>query len=307
MMALFNFVKFKLGLDDTVDGTTSRTIRAVRESVVERTRAGSSFAEDWRLHGPDQDISDGLRAVHVWAILGLHDIRQRYRRSFLGPFWFTLSTLIMVSVLGGIYATLLQQDVSNYEAFLAVGLVVWQYIASVTNEGCTAFTTVDYLIKQVRLPLTVHVVREVWRNFLILLHSLPIVILLLIVFGKTPGWGLLLVPLGLAALFLNGLWLGVVLGILCTRFRDIPPIIANLVQIAFFFTPVMWAPQFIGGRAWIATYNPLYHLIEVVRAPLLGQDVAVQSWLWVGAILVAGLASAQLLMKRYRFRVPYWL
>jgi len=307
MMGFFNFVTFKLGMDNSSHGATSRIIRAARETIVDRTRASSSFNEDWRLHGPNQDISDGLRAVHVWGILGLHDIRQRYRRSFLGPFWFTLSTLIMVSVLGGIYSTLLQQDISNYVAFLAVGLVVWQYISSVANEGCIAFTTVDYLIKQVRLPLTVHVVREVWRNFLILLHSLPIVILLLIGFGKTPSWTLLLAPLGLAALFLNGLWLGVVLGILCTRFRDIPPIVANLVQIAFFVTPVMWAPHFIGDRSWIAMYNPLYHMIEVVRAPILGQNMQVQSWLWVGAILVAGFATAQLLMKRYRFRVPYWL
>jgi homopolymeric O-antigen transport system permease protein len=276
-------------------------------SVYEPVSDHSHLTEEWRAHGPGEDIADGLRAVHVWGTLGLHDIRQRYRRSVLGPFWFTLSTLIMVSVLGTIYATLLKQEVSDYVAFLAAGLIVWQYLSSVANEGCTVFTSVDYLIKQVRLPLTVHVVREVWRNFLILLHSLPIVILVLMAFGKMPSWEILTVPLGLGVLFLNGLWLGIVLGILCTRFRDVPPIVVNLVQIAFFFTPVMWSPEFLGDRSWIAEYNPLYHLIEVVRAPLLGHGVAFHSWMWAGAILVAGFVAAHFLMKKCRSRVPYWL
>ena len=286
----------------------SRTASSERETPFRRSHGESlSVTEEWRFHGSNQDIVDGLKAVHVWGVLGLHDIRQRYRRSVLGPFWFTLSTLVMVSVLGALYATLLQQEISNYVSFLAVGLVIWQYIAAVTNEGCSAFTTVDYLIKQVRLPLTVHVVREVWRNFLILLHSLPVVVILLIAFGRIPGWGCLSAILGLVALFLNGVWIGVVFGIVCTRFRDIPPIVTNLIQVAFFFTPVMWSPEIIGDRSWIAEYNPLYHIIEIVRAPLLGRPVAAQSWLWVGAMLVIGFAAAQFLMNRYRSRVPYWL
>jgi ABC-2 type transport system permease protein len=287
-------------------------------SFVSRARTAERDASDEKVsHCPshfaagrarqNRDILEGLGAVHVWGPLGLNDIRQRYRRSVLGPFWFTLSTLIMVGTLAGLYATLLNQDISSYATFLAVGLVLWQYIASVATEGCTAFTSIDYLIKQVRLPLTVHVARVVWRNFLILLHNLPVVIILLIVFGKTPNWRIILVPLGLGALILNGVWMGIVLGILCTRFRDIPPIVINFIQVAFFFTPVMWSPEFIGNRAWVAMYNPLYHIIEVVRAPLLGRPVEIQSWLWVCGMLVVGFAAAQYLMNRYRFRVPYWL
>lgn len=280
----------------------SRSAESGPEASVE-----TGLAEAWRRRGMNRDIIDGLRAAHVWGTLGLHDIRQRYRRSVLGPLWYTLSTLIMVSVLGFLYATLLQQDASNYVPFLGVGLVVWQFLASVANDGCTAFTSVDFLIKQVRLPLTIHVAREVWRNFLILVHNLPVVILLLIAFGKTPNWGFVLLPFGFCALLLNGVWIGIVLGILCTRFRDVPPIVSNLMQVAFFLTPVMWSPEILADRSWVAEYNPFYHVIEVVRAPLLGRNVDPQSWLWVGGILLAGFAAAQFLMNRYRSRVPYWL
>jgi len=258
-------------------------------------------------HTPVSDVIFGMLAWRIWGTLGWHDIRQRYRRSVLGPFWFTLSTAIMVVVLGMLYSTLLKQEIENYLPFLAVGLVIWQYIGSVINEGCAVFIGSTHLIKQIRLPLTVHVCRLVWRNFVILLHSLPVVIVMLLVFRGAIGIEILLVPFGLIILVLNGVWLGVVLGVLCSRYRDIPPIVSNLVQVAFFFTPVMWLPEILEDRAWIAHYNPFYHLIEIIRAPLLNRPVAVESWLWSFGILVLRFAFAQYLMRRARNRVPYWL
>jgi lipopolysaccharide transport system permease protein len=253
------------------------------------------------------DIQKGLGAFTIWGVLGWHDIRQRYRRSILGPFWFTLSTAIMVIVLGFLYSTLLKQEIKHYLPFLAVGLVVWQFIATVINEGTTALLSSHHLIKQLNLPLTVHVCREVWRNFLILLHSLPIVILMLLLFGFWPNWSLVLLPLGLLLLFLNGIWIGIILGVLCARFRDIPPIVTNLMQIAFFLTPVMWSPQILENRAWVAQWNPLYHSIEVIRAPLIGSPIFLDSWIWTLAFCLLNGLIAQWLMKRYRNRVAYWI
>jgi ABC-2 type transport system permease protein len=258
-------------------------------------------------HLPSNDLYVGMRAYQVWGTLGWHDIKQRYRRSVLGPFWFTLSTLIMVVVLGLLYSQLLNLEISTYLPYLAVGLVVWQYLASAVNEGCAAFIGSAYLIKQIRLPLTVHVCRIGWRNFVILLHSLPVVTLTLLVFGQWPTPEILLLPFALLILLLQSVWIGVALGILCARFRDISPIVTNLVQVAFFFTPVMWSPEILKDRAWVADYNPLYHLIEIARGPIVGKPVPLESWIWSLGLLVIGFAFAQFLMNRYRNRVPYWL
>lgn len=258
-------------------------------------------------HGPSTDLFIGISAFQVWGTLGWHDIRQRYRRSVLGPFWFTLSTLIMVAVLGFLYSSLLNQEISEYLPYLAVGLVVWQYLASVVNEGCSAFIGSADLIKQIRLPLTVHVCRVAWRNFVILMHSLPVVILTLLVFGRWPTLEVLLLPCALLILGLQGVWIGVALGVICARFRDIPPIVVNFVQVAFFLTPVMWSPEILKERAWIAEFNPLYHLIEIVRGPITGRPVLIESWAWSIGLLVFGFAFAQFLMTKYRNRVPYWL
>lgn len=269
--------------------------------------SSSSYSSAFRFHDECSDIQVGMCANHVWGALGWHDIRQRYRRSVLGPFWFTLSTLIMVVVLGFLYSTLLGQEIEHYLPYLGIGLVVWQYISACINEGSNAFIESGHLIKQIRLPLTIHATRVIWRNFIILMHSLPVVFVLLLLFGYAPGLEVLLVIPGLVLLFLNGVWISIVFGILCTRYRDVLPIVANLVMVGFFFTPVMWMPELLQDRGWVADFNPLYHMIEIVRAPMIGRDVQLTSWVVGVSFTLVGFWLAQMLMKRARNRVAYWL
>src|SRR5277367_4257931 len=92
------------------------------------------------------DFKNGICDFRIWGTLAWHDIRQRYRRSVLGPFWFTLSTVIMVTVLGTLYSTLFKQDIRTYLPYLASGLVIWQYLSSCILEGCSAFISNANLI-----------------------------------------------------------------------------------------------------------------------------------------------------------------
>ena len=256
---------------------------------------------------PHTDMAKGIYSCRIWGTLGWHDIKQRYRRSLLGPLWFTLSTAIMVCVLGALYSSILNQEIYSYLPFLAAGLVVWQFISSTVLEGCTVFIASSALIKQIDLPLTIHVCRVVWRNFIIMLHSLPIVILSLLIFGVVPTNEIFLLPFGLILLLLNAVWVTVVLGILCSRYRDVLPIVSNFLQVAFFFTPVMWSPEILKNRVWISVYNPLYHLIEIIRAPILGRPIEIESWFWSIGMIVFGFSLSHYLMIRHRNRVAYWL
>jgi len=256
---------------------------------------------------PKNDLPKGLLFARIWSTLAWHDIRQRYRRSVLGPFWFTLSTAIMVVVLGGLYSQILHHEISQYLPFLAAGLVVWQFISTSISEGCIVFITHGTLIKQIDLPLTVYACRVGWRNFVILLHSLPIVVFVLLIFGVWPNQEIFLLPFGLALLLLNAVWITVALGILCVRYRDVAPIVSNFLQVSFFITPVIWSPDILEGRSWIAACNPLYHLIEIVRAPILGQSIQAESWFWSIGLALVGFSVSQYLMLRYRDRVAYWL
>lgn len=243
----------------------------------------------------------------LWGVLGWQDIRQRYRRSIIGPFWLTISTAIMVGAMGFLYARIFGQEVSTYLPFLAVGLVMWGTISTMVNESCTAFTIVEQIIKQIRLPLTTHVCRMVWRNTLVFAHNAVVLAAVTLWFGDLTFLRLVAALAGICLLLVSGIWAGLVIGIVCTRYRDVPPIIASVMQIAFFVTPILWQPSLLGGRTWMTDWNPLFHLIEIVRAPLLGNPFPAHSFVFVCAMTAGGFVCAIAMLTRYRSRVPYWL
>jgi ABC-type polysaccharide/polyol phosphate export permease len=254
-----------------------------------------------------QDIASGVANVHLWSILGWQEVRLRYRRSVLGPFWLTISTGLLIAAMGPLYGRLFGHNISDYFPHLAIGFVVWQLIAGLINEGCNAFIAAEGMIKQTRIPLTVHVLRVVIRNLIIFAHNLAIVAVVMAIYPPGLNWGLLLVPLGLLAIATNGVWVGMLAGLLCARFRDIPPIVQSLVQVSLFLTPVLWKAGSLGRYEWVASWNPFYHFVEVVRAPLMGLPLPLQSWLAVFGISAAGFALTFVIFARYRARIAYWV
>jgi ABC-type polysaccharide/polyol phosphate export permease len=151
------------------------------------------------------------------------------------------------------------------------------------------------------------VLRVIWRNLIIFAHNLVIVIVVYVMVAPPAGWHLIEFPLGIAALVVNAVWLGLLLGSLCARFRDIPQIIGSLVQVAFFLTPVIWKAEMLGRNAWAAEYNPYFHFLEVIRQPLLGQSASALSWTAVAVITLSGWLFTLIFFARFRSRVAYWV
>lgn len=253
------------------------------------------------------DILAGVRAWHLWAHLGWHDIRQQYRRSTIGPLWITISMGVLIGSLGYLYTYLFNQNVSDYLPFLAAGFILWGLIASLINEGSSVFIGASQVIKQVRIPLSVHVFRTVWKNLIVFFHNIVILAIVMAVFGRSPSWALPLALPGLALIALNGVWFGLLFGTLSARFRDVPSFVASVVQIAFFLTPVLWKPDMRADLVYLVNLNPFHHLIQVVRAPLLGQVPELHNWLAAGGITLAGWIVAFALYRRYRRRIAYWV
>lgn len=254
------------------------------------------------------DIGRAVSNVHLWSMLGWLEIKQRYRRSVIGPFWLTLSTGALLGGMGPLYGRLFGANIAEYFAFLSIGYVVWLLLSGLINDSCQAFIASEGLIKQTSLPLTVHVLRVVWKNVLIFGHNAVIIVIVLLVYGIPVAWGAVLSVLGLAAIIVNALWFGVLLALLSARFRDIPPIIGNVLQVLFFLTPVLWKPKMLGDHyTALLGLNPLYHFIEVVRAPLLGQGMPEGAWQVVGLTTVVGFAIMLAFFARFRARIAYWV
>lgn len=263
--------------------------------------------EDWRYREAKTDLIDGILAVDVWGLLGWHDIKQRYRRSIIGPFWLTINSAVFVGALAVIYSQIMQHGFKEYICYLAAGYIVWTYIATTLNESCAVFISNDYIIKQIKIPLTVHAARMVFRNIITLLHSLPVAILVFLFMGKFHYLGVVAIPFAVILLWLNGLWISVVFGIIAARFRDFPLIINNLVQTAFFVTPVMWMPSAVKQYSWIILINPFSYYVDIVRTPLVYGNPAWSAWGIVTGITILGLILAQLMLLKFRKKLSYWI
>lgn len=254
-----------------------------------------------------QDIVQGVLSIHVWPMLAWQEIRQRYRRSVLGPFWLTISTGALIGGMGPLYGKLFGWNLADYVPYLAVSYVIWMLLSSLINESCLAFISAEGLIKQIRMPLSIHVLRVVWKNLLVFFHNALIIVLALVFYPPPLTWQMLLLPAAILLIALNGVWMGLTLGMLCARFRDIPQIVQSVVQVAFFLTPVLWRPESLGRYLWTTNWNPLNHLLQIVRAPLIGEPGSLLSWTVVGTQTLVGFAVAVALFARYRARVAYWV
>lgn len=253
------------------------------------------------------DLAEGLARWRLWGLLAWQDIKQRYRRSSLGPFWLTISMGVMIGTLGLLYGKLFKIDTQEYLPFLCLGLLTWAFISTTITEGCSVFIASESIIKQMKLPLSSYVYRLIWRNLIIFGHNFVVFVVVALVFNIWPGLsGLLVIP-GLLAIALNATWIALVLGIICARFRDVPLIVASLIQVVFFLTPILWQPNLLGEHVGFVEMNPFYHLIEVVRMPLLGHAPPASSWMATLVIGAIGWVITFLIFSRFRKRIAYWL
>jgi len=259
------------------------------------------------LQAATRDIREGLSAWPLWGLLGWNDIRQRYRRSLLGPFWLTASMAIMVVALGIIYSRIFKTDIQDFLPFLCVGLLAWGFISSALNEAGTLFIGSESYIKQVRLPFSLYVFRFVWSRLIIFGHNFIIYFGVLAYFKMWPGAVVMAALPGFVLLIFNALLVCIYLGMAAARFRDIPQIVSSVVQIVFFLTPIMWKPEYLGAQSYLVEFNPFYHLIELVRAPLLGRLPSSTSYEAVFLISAANLLVASVFFVRYRSRIAYWV
>lgn len=269
-------------------------------------RQQDEFAPQSKILLAAQDIADGLSDSWMWLELAIRDIKNRYRGSILGPFWFALSTALQLCVIGFIYTNLLNVEPATYIPYLGIGLVIWQFISSTLTGGCQTFIGSEGIMQQARLPLSLHAFRLVCRQMLIFAHTCLLIPLIMLLYGVSLPWTAVLAIPGVVMLAFNALWVSILFGMASARFRDIPPIVASLMQVAFFITPIFWFPDRMGQWETMVQLNPLYTQIDVIRAPLLGVPIAEYSWPILIGLTIIGSLMTFLLFARYRPRIVFW-
>lgn len=256
-----------------------------------------------------QDFIAGLRRWDVFARLGWFEVKRRYRRTIIGPLWGTLNLSVFILALGTVGGGLLNKHFSDYLPFLATGMILWVFMSTIIAESCTLFLANQNLFRQMQFSYSSLAYALVWRNFIVFLHNLAayFVFFCLTVPHLITPWTLLAVP-GIAIVLFNGVWTALLLGMICLRFRDLQQLVTTFLQIGMFITPVFWPPDSLGGIRHLifVELNPLYSLMEIVRAPLMGAVPSQQVYLTVALITVVGWTVTLVFFGYFRKRIAYW-
>jgi ABC-type polysaccharide/polyol phosphate export permease len=251
--------------------------------------------------------ASGERLDLAWS-LAWHDVVSRYRGSILGPLWITLSMGLMVLGIGFLWGELFRVSVHDFIPFVAVGIVFFGTVTTTINEGCETFVQASGMLSQTSLPMLTFVWRTVLRNLVYLAHHLVIVAGVLAYFGYWANANYAAAVLGLIFMIANVAWISMLVAIISARFRDIPQIVQSITQAAAIMTPVFWLPDRIPARYHlILDLNPFYHLLQAVRAPLLGAGVAPHTYLFLAGMAVVGWLATFSLFANTRRRIVHYL
>ncbi|WOD14041.1 ABC transporter permease [Paraburkholderia kirstenboschensis] len=253
------------------------------------------------------DLKRLLNNVSVIGFMAWCDVRSRYKRTVLGPLWLTLGTLLGTAGLGYIWSELFRLDRSTFVPALTCGLIVWQFLSGCITEAPTTFNRQAGIIRNMDVPLSIHPVQMVTKHFINLLHTAPVFVVVAVLLAVPVGWNTLLVVPCLLLVILNLAWITFLLSILGARFRDLEYLIAAVMPLLMFLSPVMYRPNYLPISGRLLWLNPLSHLIEIVRYPLLGS--APPSFVvWTNVVMaVVGWTLVLVLFHRVHSRIAFWI
>lgn len=251
------------------------------------------------------------RLRYFWMALVRSDMRKRYRRSVIGVGWSLLHPIAMTVVLCTAFCQLFNTDFRTYGPMLLAGLVTWNFICAVLNQGCQSFLQGESYIRQYPAPLAIYPLRTMLGAAIHFLMGLAVVLVFVWAvngFGNLPA--LLSLPLAVLLLFIFGWSLAVLAGAINVMFQDTQHLTEVLLQILFYLTPIIYSADFLRERrmAWFLQLNPLASYLDIVRVPILeGHLPAMQAYAIAAGTALLTLGMATWVLSRIERRIIFYL
>jgi ABC-type polysaccharide/polyol phosphate export permease len=254
------------------------------------------------------DVHHGLRQWRQWHLLGIVDLRRRYARSKVGQLWLVISMAMLIICLSSVWALLWRQPVADLMPFVGSSLIFWGYLSAVITECTNAFSSHVNIYRNQKTSFAVSIYSIIYKNTLILAHNALVIAAVILIFQVPLRWYLFQLVPGFILVWITMTWGGYLIAMVCARYRDVAQIVAIALQIAFFITPVLWKPASLPrDYQFIVNYNPFAHFLELLRNPVLGEPVNLDTWLVTVAITFGGALLALPIIGYYERRLIYWV
>jgi ABC-2 type transport system permease protein len=257
-----------------------------------------------------KELFESLKFVRLVKLLTYLDFKRKYRRSFIGPFWTTISTGLTVGAIALVFGRSIMGEDMNYLLYVVIGMIVWSYISIVIAESNDVLLLNESIIKQMKIPFYVFTMRLMSRNFLLMLHNLILILICYIISPFELRFAQVESLVGFFFLTVNLFFISSTIGIISSRFRDVGQLVTNGLPLFFYATPIIWSVNSIDTDAGIGAllkFNPLFYFFDVIRSPLMGKDVNLFSYAVIFTCTIINIFFSILLYSRYKNKVAYWL
>lgn len=222
------------------------------------------------------------------------EMKGRFARSRLGGLWFLLNPLAQALIFSIVLSQVLRArmpdtDVDGaYSIYLLAGLAAWSLFAEILGRSTTIFIEQASVMKKISFPrlcLPVIVWGSALTSHVLLIAAILVVFLF---FGHFPGWSLLALPLGIVLISAFAFGLGIILGVVNVFMRDVGQVVAIVLQLWFWLTPIVYPASIVPERfLWLVEMNPMMPLVGIYQDALL-----YDRWPQPGALVVPTLIAA---------------
>lgn len=261
-----------------------------------------------QLRAAAADLVEGLRRWRLWCFLATETVKNQYRRTVLGPWWLTIQSAAVVAGLAVLFGSIFKRPIEDFLPYVSTGYLLFVFLAGLVRRSADVMLDARDGITSNRQPLSALVLRAVVTEALLFAHNVVILVALGALGLLAVGWNLLLVVPVLALVLVNGVALGLWLGPLVARFRDLQPLIGSVLQMLIFFTPIFWRLDDVTDqvRTAIVIWNPFAHAVEAFRGALIGAPLAMDLAA-LGLVTGVNVVLAVIVFARTRSRLPYWI
>jgi ABC-type polysaccharide/polyol phosphate export permease len=252
-----------------------------------------------------RDLIDGARAGRVWRAFAWEETKRRYRRSALGVAWIGINYAFFIVAIALFFGGFNLKSTEYFSLYVAAGIAAFTFLSSSIQDGAVVFLSSANWINSVSLPYSVYVYKSVSRALL------PFTIQMIVFFAIAGALGHRFTAAALWSIpafviyIVNSISLHFIFGYLTARYRDIEHLVAAILRVLFFVTPILWLYEDITGpKLLVANLNPFTHLIEIFRAPLLGDAPSAANWINSLLFTAVGCALALVVSAALRRRLP---
>jgi ABC-type polysaccharide/polyol phosphate export permease len=259
-----------------------------------------------------RDFSSAFGNIRSWSYLAAKQLQFDHRRTVLGSLWIVFAFALTAGSIGALLGALQGRPLDEHVPYVMFGFTAWNFVSGVVTEGCNVLTKSRAYLLQMPLPRTVFVISMVLRRgMLMLIHAVTSVAVCALFFGWRPSVELIWLPAALAIYFVAGVGVATALGMIVAMLRDIGELVAAVMRLAFFFTPIIWLP---GARdtnhpliEFVVTWNPFAYVLEVFRSPALGAAPEPMAWAVTGGLALFALVLGAAALEIWGKRITYWL